>query len=52
MKTKVKKEESVMQELRTIRENLSDHIKNMTPDQLKEYISKQKTLLSTPKGNG
>ena len=44
MKTKVKKEISVLQQLRDIRDKLSLEIKNMTYSQLKEYFENQETL--------
>jgi hypothetical protein len=44
MKTKVKKEISVLQQLRDIRDKLSAEIQNMSYEQLKEYFEKQKTL--------
>lgn len=44
MKTKGKKDKSVMLELREIREDLSSEIKDMTPDQLKKYLEGKKTL--------
>ncbi len=44
MKTKGKKEKSVLEELRDIREDLSSSIKDMTPDQLKKYLEGKKTL--------
>jgi len=44
MKTKEKKEKSVIQELRDIREKISSEIQNLNFQQLKEYLEKQKTL--------
>lgn len=44
MKTKEKKEKSVMQELRDIRDKLSEEIKDMSPEELKDYLGRQKTL--------
>ncbi len=44
MKTKEKKEKPVTQQLRDIRENISEHIKDMTREQIKEYLVQQKTL--------
>jgi len=46
MKTKEKKEKSVMQQLRDIRDRLSEEIKDMSPEELKEYLGRQKTLHS------
>ncbi len=47
MKTKDKKEKSVLQQLRDIRDKLSMEIKDMTYEQLKEYLDRQKTLHPT-----
>ena len=44
MKTKTKDKTTVMQQLRDIREKISDEIKDMTIEQLKEYFKNQKTL--------
>lgn len=45
MKTvKKKKEISVMEQLREIRDKLSVEIKDMSHKELKEYLRKQKTL--------
>ena len=47
MKMKEKKEKSVMQQLREIRDKLSVDIKDMTYEQLTEYLNRQKTLHPT-----
>jgi len=47
MKTKEKKQKSVLLQLRDIRDKLSLEIKDMTYEQLKEYLDKQKTLHPT-----
>lgn len=48
MKIKEKnKEKSLLAELRSIRDKISDEIKNMTPQQIVEYLKKKKTLHST-----
>mgnify|MGYP001612156020 CR=1 FL=1 len=47
MKTKEKKQKSVMQQLRDIRDKLSAEIKGMSFEQLKEYLDRQKTLHPT-----
>ena len=47
MKTKEKKEKNVMQQLRDIRDKLSMEIKDMSYEQLKKYLDKQKTLHRT-----
>ena len=44
MKTKTKDKTTVMQQLRDIREKISDEIKDMTIEQLNEYFKNQKTL--------
>jgi hypothetical protein len=44
MKTKTKDKTTVMQQLRDIREKISDEIKGMTIEQLNEYFKNQKTL--------
>ena len=44
MKTKVIKQQSIMEQLREIRDNLSAELKNMSPKQVKEFLDKQKTL--------
>ena len=44
MKTKTKDKPTVMQQLRDIREKISDEIKDMTIEQLNEYFKNQKTL--------
>ena len=49
MKTKIKDSETVMQQLRDIRDKMSDEIKDLTLDQLKEYFKNQKTLHTTVK---
>jgi hypothetical protein len=46
MKTKEKKQKSVLLQLRDIRDRLSKEMKAMTYEQLKEYLDKQKTLHS------
>ena len=38
------KEKSLMQQLRDIRDKLSSEIKDMSYEQLKEYLEKQKSL--------
>ena len=47
MKTKDKKEKSILQQLRDIRDKLSVEIKDMTYEQLKDYLDRQKTLHPT-----
>lgn len=47
MKTKEKNEISILQQLRDIRDKLSAEIKDMTYEQLKEYLDSQKTLHPT-----
>ena len=47
MKTQQKKEKSVMEQLRDIRDKLSADIKDMTYEQLKEFLDRQKTLHPT-----
>jgi hypothetical protein len=47
MKTKEKKQKSVLQQMRDIRDKLSEDIKDMTCEQLKEYLENQKTLHQT-----
>lgn len=49
MKTIEKKEKSVLQELRDIRDKLSEEIKDMSYEELLAYIDKQETL--HPKAN-
>jgi len=49
MKTNVKEKKPVIQQLRDIREKLNASIKDMTHEQLKEYLDRQKTLHSTAK---
>ena len=44
MKTEEKEQKSIMEQLRDIREKLSDEIKDMTPKQVKEFLDKQETL--------
>ena len=44
MKTKETKQKSVLTQLRDIRDKLSVEIKDMSYQQLKEYLDKQKTL--------
>ena len=46
-KTKIIKEKSVSEQLRYIRDKLSMEIKDMTNEQLKAYLLKQKTLFPT-----
>lgn len=46
MKTKDKKEKSVMQQLRDIRDKLSEAIKDMSSEELKDYLNRQQTLHS------
>ena len=43
-KTKTTPEITVLEQLRNIREKLSMEIKDMTTEQLKAYLNKQKTL--------
>jgi len=52
MKTKVKKEKSVLIQLRDIRDKLSADIKDMTHEQLKEFLRQQKTLHPASKFQG
>ena len=47
MKTKTKDKSTVMQQLREIRDKMSNEIKDMTMEQLKEYFENQKTLHAT-----
>lgn len=47
MKTKDKKEKSLMQQLRDIRDKLSEEIKDMSPEELKDYLNRQQTLHSS-----
>ncbi|WP_196937123.1 hypothetical protein [Sphingobacterium hungaricum] len=50
MKTKekkTKKELSVVQQLRQVRDKINDEIKDLSPKELMEYIKKQKTLRPT-----
>jgi hypothetical protein len=49
MKTTVKDRKTVMQQLRDIRDKMSDEIKDLTIEQLKEYLQNQKTLHPTVK---
>lgn len=44
MKTKEKKEKSVIQQLRDIRDNISLEIQNMSFEQLTEYLKNKKSL--------
>ena len=44
MKAKETKQKSVLAQLRDIRDKLSVEIKDMSYEQLKEYLDKQKTL--------
>jgi hypothetical protein len=44
MKTKTKDKTTVMQQLRDIRDKISEEIKDMTFEQLNEYLKNQKTL--------
>jgi hypothetical protein len=46
MKTKEKEQKSVLLQLRDIRDKLSLEIKDMTYDQLKEFLDRHKTLHS------
>jgi hypothetical protein len=51
--TKEKKETSTVEELRQIRDKIGSEIKDMTYDQLKEYINSKLSLHNTsvwPKG--
>jgi hypothetical protein len=45
METKeVKKDSSILTELRSIRNKISEELKGKTPDQIIEYLKKKKTL--------
>ena len=41
---KIKEKKTVMQQLRDIRDKMSEEIKDMTTEQMKEYFENQKTL--------
>jgi hypothetical protein len=47
IKEKIKTEKTTVQELREIRDRISLEIQDMTAEQLKVYLSKQKTLHSS-----
>ena len=47
MKTKTNDKTPVLQQLRDIREKISEEIKDMTIEQLNEYFKNQKTLHSS-----
>lgn len=48
MKTKeVKKEHSIMADLRLIRDKISNELNGMTPEQIVEFLKKKKTLHPT-----
>ncbi len=45
MKTKeIKKERSILVDLRLIRDNISNELIGMTPEQIVEFLKKKKTL--------
>jgi hypothetical protein len=44
IKTLIKEEKTVVEQLRDIRDKISFEIKDLTLEQLKEYLSKQATL--------
>jgi|JFJP01.1.fsa_nt_gi hypothetical protein len=45
MKTKeIKKEKSILVDLRSIRDKISNELTGMTPEQVVEYLKKKKTL--------
>jgi hypothetical protein len=48
MKTKdIKKEQSVLADLRLIRDKISSELAGMTPEQIVEFLKKKKALHST-----
>ena len=48
MKTKeIKKEPSVLADLRSIRDKISNELTGMTPEQIVEFLKKKKTLHPT-----
>jgi len=48
MKTKeIKKEKSILVDLRAIRDEISNELKGMTPEQIVEHLKKKKTLHTT-----
>ncbi|MDE3144690.1 MAG: hypothetical protein KGL19_11085 [Bacteroidota bacterium] len=48
MKTKeIKKEKSILTDLRTVRDKISNELTGMTPEQIVEYLKKKKTLHPT-----
>lgn len=47
MKTKTNDKLTVLQQLRDIRDKMSEEIKDLTTEQLKEYLKNQKTLHSS-----
>ena len=44
MKTKEKTEKSLIQELREIRDKISSEIKDLSYEDMRQYLDKQKTL--------
>jgi hypothetical protein len=44
MKTKEKKDKSILTDLRSIRDNISEELKGKTTEQIVEYLKKKKTL--------
>jgi len=48
MKTKeIKKEKSILVDLRAIKDEISNELKGMTPEQIVEHLKKKKTLHPT-----
>ncbi len=47
MKTKEKKDQSILANLRSIRDKISEDLKGMTAEQKVEYLKKQKTFHPT-----
>jgi hypothetical protein len=48
MKTEeVKKDKSILADLRSIRDKISEELKGKTPEQIVEYLKKKKTLHPT-----
>ena len=43
-KDKIKSEKSIIDQLREIRDNISHDIKDMTSEELKDYLNKKETL--------
>jgi hypothetical protein len=43
-KDKIKSEKSIIDQLREIRDNVSHDIKDMTSEELKDYLNKKETL--------